>query len=37
MGLDVLKYSNDIIYGDLDEITTDHNKDSGYIELEKKM
>ena len=37
MGLGFLNYSNDIIYGDLDEILPDHNEVSGYIEPENKI
>ena len=37
MGLGFLNYSNDNIYGDLDEIPPDHNEVSGYIEPEIKI
>ena len=37
MDLGFLKSSNDIIYGDLDEITPDHDKVSAEIEPEKKI
>ena len=37
MGLGFINYSNDIIYGDLNEITPDHNEVAGCIEPENKI